>query len=83
MQIQKYHIPFGPLQSLMMPKHAQLLNVVVLDGKLWLYAIYPDNDVLVMRNFRLMALGERVEQNYAHVQTVSCQGTVMHIFEAL
>jgi hypothetical protein len=69
---------------LRMPKHAQILNLIEVNGKLWLYAIFRDNpDDEIDRHFRLVALGEHIDQNHAHVSTIHCQGAVMHIFEAL
>jgi len=90
--IYKYELPLGLSPIIEMPYDAEILSIQSQDGKIQIWAIVDDKDMLVGRQFHILGTGNGFPQEvgyaiagnaFKHHATVQQGEFVWHVFENL
>lgn len=81
--VYKYQLGVGDLQSVEMPRDAQILTVQVQRGTVCLWALVDPDAALVTRRIRIAGTGHVIEGAHTYIGTVQQMGgaLVWHVFE--
>jgi hypothetical protein len=82
----KYHLPLGDIVTIKLPAGAQILDVNIQHGSVYLWALVNSERVLEDRTFRIAGTGHEIKQiPTKHIGTIrlSDGDLVFHVFEIL
>lgn len=84
-RIYKYHLPFGDVITIQMPKDAEVLSVGNQHEGVYLWAMVDPNAELIDYQFRMAGTGHPIVEGFIHsfIGTVHLQNSqlIFHIFE--